>query len=322
MLKTLTAAAVSLAALGFTTTAQADNFVFAHILPESHSHHKWTQWAAAQIEERTEGRHTLEIFPGAQLGSETETNEGLALGTVDIIYTGNAFAGRSYGPLAVASAPFVFRDFAHWQAYAASDFFDELADGYQDATGNVPLATIYAGERHVTANKPVTSPDDMKGMKIRVPDAPLLKMFPLAVGANPTPIAFSEVYLALQQGVVDGQENPLPTIKAMKFYEVQSDISLTGHIVDAQLAIISGSAWGSLSEEDQKIFREVFQEACAQGSEDIRQQEADLITWYRDNGVNVNEVDRAPFAEAVKSVINGPDATWTPEQFDALSAIK
>ncbi|MGB3626454.1 MAG: sialic acid TRAP transporter substrate-binding protein SiaP [Henriciella sp.] len=314
--------ALAVAVIAFAGTARADDFVFAHILPDTHSHHKWTMWAAEQIAERTNGRHMLEVFPGAQLGSETELNEGLALGTVDMIYTGNAFAGRSYGPIALASAPFVFRDFAHWQAYATSDFFDDMADGYQEATGNVPLATIYAGERHVTANRPVTSPADMEGMKIRVPDAPLLRMFPSAVGANPTPIAFAEVYLALQQGVVDAQENPLPTIQAMKFYEVQSDISLTGHIVDAQLAIISGPAWSRLSDEDKAIFQEVFREATAKGSLDIREQEQALIGWFRDEGIAVNEVDRRPFAEAVAKVINGPDATWTPEQFDSLQAVE
>ena len=98
----------------------------------------------------------------------------------------------------------------------------------------------YYGERQVTSNKKIEKPEDMAGLKIRVPDAPLYMMFPKAVGANPTPIAFAEVYLALQQGVVDAQENPLPTIEAKKFYEVQEYIVLTGHITDALLTIVGG----------------------------------------------------------------------------------
>ncbi|WP_447928155.1 sialic acid TRAP transporter substrate-binding protein SiaP [Vreelandella sp. EE27] len=311
-----------LLALSFGVSAQANDFVFGHIYEASHSHHKWAQWAAEEIEKRSDGRHTVEVFPSSQLGNEVELNEGLDLGVVDIIYTGNAFAGNAYPPIALGSAPFVFRDFDHWLAYSHSDLFQELAQGYEEATGHVPLGLIYFGQRHVTANKPVLTPQDMQGMKIRVPDAPLLLMFPRAVGANPTPIAFAEVYLALQQGVVDGQENPLPIIEAMKFNEVQSDISLTGHIFDSQPIIISGDAWSQLSEQDQTIFRDVFREAGEQGSLDIQQQEQELVSWFEDNGTNVHEVDRAPFAERVRPSLTADDVGWSAEQLQTLEAIE
>lgn len=311
-----------LLAFSITPFAQADNFVFGHIYEASHSHHKWAQWAAEEIEKRSDGRHQVEVFPSSQLGNEVELNEGLDLGTVDLIYTGNAFAGNAYPPIALGSAPFVFRDFDHWLAYSRSDLFQELAAGYEETTGHVPLGLIYFGQRHVTANEPIVAPTDMQGMKIRVPDAPLLLMFPRAVGANPTPIAFSEVYLALQQGVVDGQENPLPIIKAMKFDEVQSDISLTGHIFDSQPIIMNGDAWAGLSEEDQAMFREVFREAGEQGSLDIQQQEQELVTWFEENGTNVHEVDRAPFAERVRPSLTADDVGWTAEQLQRLEAIE
>ena len=136
----------------------------------------------------------------------------------------------------------MFRDFNHWKAFSTSPLFAELGEGYRAKSGgNKVVAITYYGERHVTSNKPINKPEDMKGLKIRVPDAPLYTMFPRAVGANPTPIAFAEVYLALQNGTVDAQENPLPTIDAKKFYEVQKYIVLTGHITDALLTIV-GSA--------------------------------------------------------------------------------
>ncbi|WNL38255.1 sialic acid TRAP transporter substrate-binding protein SiaP [Halomonas sp. PAMB 3264] len=309
-------------ALSLASTAQANDFVFGHIYEASHSHHQWAQWAAEEIEKRSEGRHTVEVFPSSQLGNEVELNEGLDLGVVDIIYTGNAFAGNAYPPIALGSAPFVFRNFDHWLAYARSDLFQELAQGYEETTGHVPLGLIYFGQRHVTANQPILTPEDMQGMKIRVPDAALLLMFPRAVGANPTPIAFSEVYLALQQGVVDGQENPLPIIKAMKFNEVQSDISLTGHIFDSQPIIMSGDAWSQLSEEDQTLFREVFREAGEKGSADIQQQEQELVTWFEENGTNVHEVDREPFAALVRPYLTADDVGWSAEQLERLEAIE
>ena len=182
----------------------------------------------------TEGRYGIEVFPASSLGKEVDINEGLGLGTVDIIYTGQLFAGRSYGPLAIGGAPFMFRDYDHWDKFRNSELFSELAQGYTNASGNHITAMTYYGARHVTSNKPILQPSDMEGLKIRVPNAPLYMMFPEATGANPAPIAFAEVYLALQQGTVDAQEKS-PTILAKKFYEVQSNINLTGHITDALL---------------------------------------------------------------------------------------
>src|SRR5204863_8533050 len=117
------------------------------------------------------------------------------------------------------------------------------------------------GNRQTTANKALNRPEDMKGLKIRVPDAPLYTLFPRAVGANPTPIAFAEVYLALQNGTVEAQENPLPTIDAKKFYEVQSHINLTAHITDALLTIIGGPLRSKLPESERKILDDSHKEA-------------------------------------------------------------
>ncbi len=148
--------------------------------------------------------------------------------------------------------------------------FAELAEGYrQKSGGHKVLAITYYGERHVTSNKAINKPEDMKGLKIRVPDAPLYTMFPRAVGANPTPIAFAEVYLALQNGTVDAQENPLPTIDAKKFYEVQKYIVLTGHITDALLTIVGEPTWNKLSDADKAIFDAVLKEAAARATAQI-----------------------------------------------------
>ncbi|MCK4866614.1 MAG: TRAP transporter substrate-binding protein DctP, partial [Alphaproteobacteria bacterium] len=210
------------AAIAVVAPAQAaEKLKFAHVYETTEPYHAQALWAADEIKKRTDGRYEIEVFPASSLGKETDINQGLSLGTIDIIYTGNLFAGKSFGPLSIAGAPFMFRDLDHWKAYAKSDLFKELAGGYKDATGHQIIATTYYGSRHATSNKPLNTPADMKDLKIRVPNAPLYMMFPKAVGANPTPLAFAEVYLALQQGVVDAQENPLPTIKAKKFYEVQ-----------------------------------------------------------------------------------------------------
>jgi tripartite ATP-independent transporter DctP family solute receptor len=295
---------------------------FAHVYEVAEPYHTAALWAAAEIAKRTSNRYQVEVFPASTLGKESDINQGLTLGTVDIIYTGQLFAGRLYGPVAIGGAPYMFRDFDHWKAYANSDLFRELAEGYRKKSGNKMLAITYYGERHVTSNKEIRTPDDMKGLKIRVPDAPLYTMFPRAVGANPTPIAFAEVYLALQSGTVDAQENPLPTIEAKKFYEVQKYIVLTGHITDALISIVGGPTWNKLSDADKKVFEDVLKEAAARATSEIVEKEKQLGAEFEKRGKTVIRVDRKPFREATVKLHNGPDATWDKATYDKLQALK
>jgi TRAP-type C4-dicarboxylate transport system substrate-binding protein len=139
----------------------------------------------------------------------------------------------------------------------------------------------------------------MKGLKIRVPDSPAYTATAAACGANPTPIAFAEVYLALQNGTVDAQENPLPTIEAKKFYEVQKNIILTGHIVDALLTVIAPSLMGKLTPAEQKLLTDITQEAAAKATNDIRKREGELVDEFKKKGNNVITVDRKSFQERV-----------------------
>lgn len=324
-LKTLAACTLlALMTLGSPTVwAQTTTLKWAHVYEVSESYHKQALWAADEIKKRSNGKYTIEVFPASSLGKETEINQGLTLGTVDIIYTGMAFAGRTYPPMSIATAPFVFRDYAHWLAFRNGPVFKELADAYgAKSGGNHVVGCTYYGLRHMTANKPILKPEDMKGMKLRVPDAPLYTMFPKAVGANPTPIAFAEVYLALQNGTVDGQENPLPTIDAKKFYEVQKHIMLTGHITESLVTIVSSGTWGKLSEADKKLFSEVLWEASTRSTADIVDAENRLVTEFQKRGVSVMKVDRAPFIAALQKSLTAPDAPWPKALYDKVQAIK
>ena len=313
---------LGVAAFAVFNVAAQTKLKWAHVYEQTEPYHTAAVWAAGEIKKRTNGRYEIEVFPASTLGKETDINQGLTLGTVDIIYTGQLFAGRTYGPLAIGGAPYMFRDFAHWQKFSTSPLFAELAEGYrQKSGGNKVVAITYYGERHVTSNKPINKPEDMKGLKIRVPDAPLYTMFPRAVGANPTPIAFAEVYLALQNGTVDAQENPLPTIDAKKFYEVQKYIVLTGHITDALLTIIGGPTWNKLSEADRKIFEAVLREAAAKATGEIVDTEKKMAAEFEKRGKTVVRVDRKPFRDATVKLHNGPDATWPKEVYDKLQAL-
>ena len=301
---------------------------FAHVYEVSEPYHSAALWAAGEIAKRTANRYAIEVFPASSLGNETQINQGLTLGTVDMIYTGQLFAGRSHGPISIGGAPFIFRDFEHWKKFAASPLFKDLGDGYQKASKHKVIAITYYGNRQTTANKALNTPADMKGLKIRVPDAPLYTLFPLAVGANPTPIAFAEVYLALQNKTVEAQENPLPTIDAKKFYEVQSHINLTAHITDALLTIVGGPLWGKLSDADKKTFESVFLEAAQRATGEIVEIEKRLEGDFAKRGKTVVKVDRKPFQAAVQKYYqsgklpNGSPLPWPKETYDRLQAIK
>jgi TRAP-type C4-dicarboxylate transport system substrate-binding protein len=187
---------------------------WAHVYEITEPFHTEALWAASEIRKRSGGRFDIEVFPASQLGNENQISEALGAGAIDIVYVGINFVAATYPPLGITGAPFMLRDFEHWKAYRGSKLFGELAKGYEDKTTHKITALTSYGQRHVTANKPIRTPADMKGMKLRVPPAPLFLMFTKSVGADATPIAFSDVYTALQQGLVDGQENPLPTIMA------------------------------------------------------------------------------------------------------------
>lgn len=311
------------AALALPAQAQT-KLKWAHVYEIAEPYHTDALWAADEIKKRTNGKYEIQVFPASQLGNENQINEGLGLGTVDIIYTGVNFAGSIHKPIAITGAPFILRDFNHWKAYRDSKLFADIAAGYDAKTKHKVVALTYYGQRHVTANKPINKPEDMKGMKLRVPPAPLFLMFTKSVGANATPIAFAEVYLALQQGTVDGQENPLPTIMAKKFYEVQSHIILTGHITESLVTIIGSHVWAKLTPDEQKIFQEVMKEAASRATDKIRDSEQVLAVEFRKLGKTVIEPDRAPFRAAAMPLHNdaAAGAGWTRAQYDELEALK
>ena len=195
--------------------------------------------------------------------------------------------------------PYTFRDADHLLAYTKSDIFKELTKGYEDKSGHHIVAVTYYGVRHTSSNKPIKTCADMKGLKMRVPDVPAYLAMPRACGANTAPIAFAEVYLALQNGTVEAQENPLTTIEAKKFYEVQKHIVLTGHIVDHLNTVVAGALWKKLSDEDKKIFTDVAQEAAAKATAEIKQNEAKLVDFFKEKGLTVTEVDKNEFRDTV-----------------------
>src|ERR1700704_3273870 len=209
----------------------------AHVYETTEPYHTEAVWAAGEIAKRTANRYTMDVFPASQLGNETQINQSLSLGTVDLIYTGQSFAARTLPALSIGGAPYMFRDFDHWKKYSESPVLAELLDGYFKKGGNKPIAAFYYGVRPTTANKEINK-------------------------------------------TVDAQENPLPTILAKKFYEVQTHVNLTGHITEMLLTIVGGHIWSKLSDADKKTFEAVFKEASVKSNAEIVKAEQQLVTDF------------------------------------------
>lgn len=318
----LAASALILSPLAADPAAAQTKLKWAHVYEPSEPFHTASVWAAGEIAKRTNGRYQIDVYPSSQLGKESDLNQGLTLGTVDMIISGSSFAGKAYPPIGVTYYPYTFRDADHLLAYAKSDVFKDLAKGYEDKTGNHIVAVTYYGVRQATSNKLFKTCAEMKGLKIRVPDAPAYLAMPKACGANITPIAFAEVYLALQNGTVDAQENPLTTIEAKKFFEVQKNIILTGHIVDHLNTVLSPSLWTKLSPEDRKIFTDVAQEAAAKASKEVAAREKELIAVFKEKGLTIVEVDTNDFRDTVMKNIPFESFGYRKADWERIQALK
>jgi tripartite ATP-independent transporter DctP family solute receptor len=318
-------ALVALVAVAFAVPAAAQTKLkFAHVYETSEAFHAEALWAAQEIAKRTNNKYQIDVFAASALGNEQQIAQAMPLGTIDLAYIGASFVGATYKPISIVNAPYIWRDIAHHTAFSQGPLLTELTDGYFKQTSHKIVAITYYGARHTTANKALNTPADMKNMKLRVPQAPMYMMYAKAVGANPTPIAFAEVYLALQNKTVDGQENPLPTIQAKKFYEVQSHINLTAHILDNLCTVIGAPLWNKLTSQEREIFASVFKQAATRAGASIRESEAKLVDWFKKEGKNVVTPDLKAFREAAVKIHNDASqgAVWTKELYDRLQAVK
>jgi len=318
-LKTLVGAAAL--ALSLPLLAQT-KLKWAHVYETSEPYHTESVWAAEEIKKRTNGKFEIQVFPASSLGKETDINQGLTLGTVDMIISGPSFAARSYPRIGIAYYPFIFRDGDHLIAYSKSDVFREMINEFRQKTGIQITAYTYYGARHTTSQKAFTDCAGMRGLKIRVPDVPAYRATPESCGANPTPIAFAEVYLALQNGTVEAQENPLTTIEAKKFFEVQKHIMLTGHIVDGLVTQIAPHVWNRLSDAEKKVFTDVTQEAAVRATAQIKKREGELVAEFRAKGLGIHNVNRQSFVDAVLKNRPLESLGFTRRDYDRIVAVK
>ncbi len=315
--------ALSVMNLGQTSAAELK---LGHVYEDKHPIHTAALSAAEDFKQCTGGAHSIAVFPASQLGKETALNEQIQFGGVDIILTGQIFSSAAYPALAVGAVPYIFRNRDHALQYRSSDVLGDLMKGWSDTTGHQMMSAAYFGAFQVGSQKnPVNGPEDMKGLKIRVPDSPFYKAFPDAVGANPTPVAFSEVYLALQQGVVTATVNPVPTIYAKKFYEVLDYVALTNHLVEYVMWVSGGHVSNSIDDAGMECLRTAAEKFGDEATAEVVKQEDDLQKLMTDNGwLKFTEPDPAPFVEMTSFIVEDgiKENKWSRDTVDRILNLK
>jgi TRAP-type transport system periplasmic protein len=233
------------------------------------------------------------VYPAAQLGSEAELLEQLATGQLEMAIAGPSFLATWHEPIGAFDAAYAFEDAEHMLRVANGALGEGLWDALRDRHGIRVLHTWFYGERHVTARKPVRRPEDLRGFRLRMPDARVWLATGEALGGSATPIAFAEVYMALQQGIADGQENPITTIQAMGFHEVQTHLNLTRHIQSSTQLLIAERVWQRLNEAQRAALTEAARAAGREVRTCIERGDAEILARWRAEGTMqiIDDVD-------------------------------
>jgi tripartite ATP-independent transporter DctP family solute receptor len=269
---------------------------------------------ADSVTKRTKGELTIRVFPAEQLGKEGDLIQQVKSGALDISAPSMPSLSGLVPALEIASAPFLWADWAQAEKVITGPAFEPPFDELRDKHNILMLSKIwYWGWRNLTTGtRAVNKPEDLAGMKIRVPESPVWVEMIRAMGGAPTPIPFGEVYTALQQKTVDGQENPIPTIYSRKFYEVQAHLSMTRHMLQNNTMVVNKRSFERLSPEFQKVLMEEAAAASAKNSKLQQERETSMLEEIRKSGRTaiVDSPDRAAFAAKMAPAMQKLESRW------------
>ncbi|WP_280156410.1 TRAP transporter substrate-binding protein [Piscinibacter sp. XHJ-5] len=276
-----------------------------------------------ELEKSTQGRYKCQQFPASALGGEREQIEAVQLGTQDLTNTSTGPLGNFVPEVKVVDIPFLFRDYDHARKVMDGPIGQDLLKKMQ-GKGLIGLAWTENGFRHMTNNKrPIVQASDAAGLKVRTMENKVHMDGYRTFGLLPTPMAFPELFGALQQGTVDGQENPIPVILSSKFSQVQKHLSLTGHVYSPAVILLSPKVWDKLSEPDRKLFVAAAQKGAAAQRKKVNDDEASGIAQLKKEGMQVVErVDGESFRKAVQPAYANFAKEFGADRIAAIQAVK
>ncbi|MBF5078789.1 DctP family TRAP transporter solute-binding subunit [Paracoccus sp. NBH48] len=290
--------------------------------PPADSHYGDAARAFADtIAERSDGAFEIALRPAGALGGERDVIEGLQIGTVELTISSTGPIGNFVPEVYALDFPFLFDDYASAHAVLDGEIGQELLASFQPH-GIVGLAWAENGFRHITNSvRPIREPADLSGLKLRTMENEVHIAAFRAAGAAPTPMSWTEVLTSLQQGTIDGQENPIPIVTANNMWEIQDNITLTGHVYSPAVVAMSAIHWDGLTEEQQGWFVEAAQAAAAASRKTVAANEESGIALMRENGMEVIDgIDKAAFAAAVQPAYDEFADRYAPELIARIRA--
>lgn len=291
---------------------------FGHLSNEDHIWHKTALKFAELVKEKTNGQIEVKVYPNEQLGNEVDNLNMIKAGTAALTISGESM--QNWAPKAALMAvPYAFTDTEHMRKVIDSELGEEISEQIVDKVGVMPIYYHVRAPRNLTSNKPIRTPEDAKGLKMRVPNVPLFVDAWKAVGANPQVMAFSEVFTALQQGVIDAQENPYDLIYSAGFYEVQKYVNETEHVNGWVYVVLGKKQFDSLSKDLQDAVLAAAKETQTYADELFNKEIADYKNKVQEKGMKIiSDVDKEAFQKAMESAVK---KSLNDEQYDLYQRI-
>lgn len=323
--RALLGTAVAAVAGGLVTPAQAENIVLRLSSPATPTDQRaiaLTKIFAPAVKDFA----TLEPHWGATLFKQGTELEAIARGNLEMSITSAQELATIIPEFSIFTAGYLHRDADHQKMVFAADFMTPLKQKVEDTLGVKLLAVMYLGRRQLNlrTDKEIKTPADLAGVKLRMPGTDAWQFLGKALGASPLPMAFTEVYTALQTGAIDGQDNPLPTNKDSKFYEVTKQIVLTSHLVDLNYLAFSKKVWDGLTPEQQATVQKAADDAAESARQKQLALEAELEQFFKNQGLKVYTPDVEAFRTQVQKAYLESDfaKSWVPGMVDQINALK
>lgn len=325
-LTSLALAAVSVLALTGAALAQ-DKLELKYTVPSvpTDLHTQAMKVFADKLEELSPGRYDIQLYDSGSLFAQGADLDALQRGNAEMTYVSYQLIADAIPEYGLLTAGYLFQSPQHYRAFLASDIGAEFKQRVSDEMGIQLLDACYLGTRQINLReaRDVKTPADLAGVKLRMPSSDAWLFLGQALGANPTPLPFGEVYLGLQAGTIDGQDNPLPSVEAAKFYEVTKQIVLTSHLVDAINVAVNNQTWEQLTDEEQAALTKAAVASCDWNNEKRLADEARLVSFFEEKGLTITTPDVDAFRSHVQEFYLTSDraASWPEGWVDKINAL-
>jgi tripartite ATP-independent transporter DctP family solute receptor len=324
--KTVALAAVSTLALTLAAAAQ-DKIELKYTVPSvpTDLHTQAMKVFADKLEELVPGRFDIQLYDSGSLFAQGADLDALQRGNAEMTYVSFQLVADAIPEYGLLTAGYLFQSPEHYRAFFASDIGAEFKQRVSDEMGVQLLDTCYLGTRQINLReaRDVQTPDDLAGVKLRMPSSDAWLFLGQALGANPTPLPFGEVYLGLQAGTIDGQDNPLPSVEAAKFYEVTKQIVLTSHLVDGINVAVNNQTWEQLTDAEKAAMTEAAVASCDWNNKERVANEERLVAFFEEKGLTVTTPDVDAFRTHVQDYYLNSDraATWPEGWIEQINAL-